>query len=150
VAPEDLSALKAVIGAALNAYAAGRLVPTEGDLAQGWVEVFPELTEDERRLGQLPGFTPERLYQFREEYPAEGPDLPNHTGQGPARDPTGSIISTPVPEERGPDIVESRQPDSLGSSFKCNTHGPQGIGCCDGQTKQAPQQRGTWRDLRRA
>jgi hypothetical protein len=24
---------------------------------------------------------------------------------------------------------------SLGSSFKCNTHGPQGIGCCDGQTK---------------
>ena len=40
--------------------------------------------------------------------------------------------------------------DYLGSSFKCNTHGPQGIGCCDGQTKQAPQQRGTWRDLRRA
>ena len=23
----------------------------------------------------------------------------------------------------------------LGSSFKCNTFGPQGIGCCDGQTK---------------
>ncbi len=22
----------------------------------------------------------------------------------------------------------------LDSSFKCNTHGPQGIGCCDGQT----------------
>jgi hypothetical protein len=44
------------------------------------------------------------------------------------------------------DIVEQ----VLGSSFKCNTHGPQGIGCCDGQTKQAPQQRGTWRDLRRA
>jgi hypothetical protein len=104
---EDLAALKAVIGAALNAYAAGRLVPTEGDLAQGWVEVFPELTEDERRLGQLPGFTPERLDQFREAYPAEGPDLPNHTGQGPARDPTGSIISTPIPEERGPEIVES-------------------------------------------
>ena len=38
----------------------------------------------------------------------------------------------------------------LGSSFKCNTHGPKGIGCCDGQTKQAPQQRGTWRDLCRA
>ena len=72
-----------MIGAALNAYAAGRLVPTEGDLAQGWVEVFPELTEDQWRLGQLPGFTPERLDQFREEYPAEGPDLPNHTGQGP-------------------------------------------------------------------
>ena len=38
----------------------------------------------------------------------------------------------------------------LGSSFKCNTRNPQGIGCCDGQTKQAPQQRGTWRDFRRA
>jgi hypothetical protein len=35
----------------------------------------------------------------------------------------------------------------LGSSFKCNTQRPQGIGCCDGQTKQAPQQRGTWRDF---
>jgi len=29
--------------------------------------------------------------------------------------------------------------DPLGSSFKCNTSGPLGIGCCDGQTKQAPQ-----------
>ena len=29
--------------------------------------------------------------------------------------------------------------DFLGSSFKCNTSGPLGIGCCDGQTKQAPQ-----------
>ena len=39
---------------------------------------------------------------------------------------------------------------SLGSNFKCNTRSPQGIGCCDGQTWQAPQQRGTWRDFRRA
>ena len=39
---------------------------------------------------------------------------------------------------------------ALGSNFKCNTHGPQGIGCCDGQTIQAPRQRGTWRDIRRA
>jgi hypothetical protein len=31
------------------------------------------------------------------------------------------------------------QDHSLGSSFKCNTSGPLGIGCCDGQTKQAPQ-----------
>ena len=40
--------------------------------------------------------------------------------------------------------------ESLGSNFKCNTRSPQGIGCCDGQTWQAPQQRGTWRDFRRA
>ena len=39
---------------------------------------------------------------------------------------------------------------SLGSSFKCNTQSPLGIGCCDGHTKQAPQQRGTWRDISRA
>ena len=28
---------------------------------------------------------------------------------------------------------------TLDSSFKCNTHSPEGIGCCDGQTIQAPQ-----------
>ncbi|MFT7595190.1 MAG: hypothetical protein ACI8R4_002517 [Paracoccaceae bacterium] len=39
--------------------------------------------------------------------------------------------------------------DFLDSSFKCNTHGPEGIGCCDGQTIQAPQQRGPWRDIGR-
>jgi hypothetical protein len=40
--------------------------------------------------------------------------------------------------------------ESLGSSFKCNTQRPQGIGCCDGQTIQAPQRRGTRRDFGRA
>ncbi|WP_083906792.1 glycosyltransferase family 2 protein [Octadecabacter arcticus] len=38
----------------------------------------------------------------------------------------------------------------LDSSFKCNTQSPLGIGCCDGHTKQAPQQRGPWRDISRA
>ena len=38
----------------------------------------------------------------------------------------------------------------LGSSFKCNTQSPLGIGCCNGHTKQAPQQRGPWRDISRA
>ena len=37
--------------------------------------------------------------------------------------------------------------EHLGSSFKCNTQGPWGIGCCDGQTIQAPRQRGPWRDF---
>jgi hypothetical protein len=40
--------------------------------------------------------------------------------------------------------------EGLGSSFKCNTQSPLGIGCCDGHTKQAPQQRGPWRDISRA
>jgi len=48
------------------------------------------------------------------------------------------------------DIVELNSLLSLGSSFKCNTQSPLGIGCCDGHTKQAPQQRGTWRDISRA
>ena len=39
--------------------------------------------------------------------------------------------------------------DFLGSSCKCNTAALLGIGCCDGQTKQAPQQRGTRRDFGR-
>ena len=38
---------------------------------------------------------------------------------------------------------------SFGSSSECNTQSPLGIGCCDGHTKQAPQQRGTWRDISR-
>jgi hypothetical protein len=40
--------------------------------------------------------------------------------------------------------------ETLGSSFKCNTRSPRGVGCCDGQTKQASQQRGARRDSRRA
>jgi hypothetical protein len=36
---------------------------------------------------------------------------------------------------------------SLDSNIKCNTQRPWGIGCCDGQTVQAPQRRGTWRDF---
>ena len=37
----------------------------------------------------------------------------------------------------------------LGSSCKCNTLALLGIGCRDGETKQAPQQRGPWRDFGR-
>ena len=76
---------------------AGRLKVSDGGLAQGWVEVFPELTEDERRLGQLPGFTTERIDQWLETYPAEVLGLPNTTGTPIAPDPTGNIISTPLP-----------------------------------------------------
>ena len=47
-------------------------------------------------------------------------------------------------------IISEKIREILGSSFKCNTQSPLGIGCCDGHTKQAPQQRGTWRDISRA
>lgn len=93
---------------ALAALEAGRLVIDGGSISQGWVEVFPELSEDDRRLGQFPGFTPERIDQWLETYPAEVLGLPNHTGSPPVEDPTGNIISTPIPDEAGPNIVEAR------------------------------------------
>jgi SPP1 gp7 family putative phage head morphogenesis protein len=93
---------------AYSAFEQGRLRLQDGTIAQGWVEVFPELTEGERRLGELPGFTPERIDQWLETYPAETLGLPNHTGSPPVEDPTGNIISTPIPDEAGPNIVEAR------------------------------------------
>lgn len=93
---------------AYNAFEEGRLRLQDGTIAQGWVEVFPELTEGERRLGELPGFTPERIDQWLETYPAEVLGLPNHTGSPSVEDPTGNIISTPIPDEAGPNIVEAR------------------------------------------
>ena len=96
---------------ALAALEANQLTPLDGELAQGWVEVFPELTEDERRLGQLPGFTPERIEQWLETYPIEDLGLPNHSGSPIPDDPTDSIISTPIPEETGPNIVAVRLGD---------------------------------------
>lgn len=110
---------------ALAALDAGRLVLDEGSLAQGWVEIFPELTEDERRLGQLPGFTPERIEQWLETYPAEVLGLPNHTGSPAAEDPTGNVISTPIPDEAGPNIVEAR-PDRTYTTPGGNTVGEHG------------------------
>lgn len=93
---------------AYSAFEQGRLRLQDGTIAQGWVEVFPELTEGERRLGELPGFTPERIDQWLETYPAETLGLPNHTGSPPVDVPTGNIISTPIPDEAGPNIVEAR------------------------------------------
>ncbi len=95
---------------ALQALEAGRLRPQDGTLADGWVEVFPELTEGERRLGQLPGFTPERLEAFLETYPAEALGLPVHTGQGHPDDPGGNVVSTPIPEDTRPNVVEMPRP----------------------------------------
>lgn len=106
--PAKQRALQEFIQAAGEAFARGDLRLQDGDLAQGWVEVFPELTEDERRLGQLPGFTPERIEQWLETCPIEELGLPNHTGSPIPRDPTDNIISTPIPEETGPNIVEAR------------------------------------------
>lgn len=98
---------------AYSAFEEGRLRLQDGTIAQGWVEVIPELTEGERRLGELPGFTPERIDQWLETYPAEVLGLPNHTGSPPVEDPTGNIISTPIPDEAGPNIVEARRDEAF-------------------------------------
>jgi len=103
--PAKQRALQDFIEAAGEAFARGALRLQEGELAQGWIEIFPELTEDERRLGELPGFTPERIEQWLEIYPIEDLGLPNHTGSPIPDDPTDNIISTPIPEETGPSIV---------------------------------------------
>lgn len=74
-------------------------------MAQGWVEVFTVMTEAERRLRELPGFTPERIEQWLETYPIKELGLPNSTGSPVPGDPTDTIISTPIPEETGPNSV---------------------------------------------
>ncbi len=98
---------------AYSAFEQGRLRLQDGTIAQGWVEVFPELTEGERRLGELPGFTPERIDKWLETYPAEVLGLPNHTGSPPVEDPTSNIISTPILDEAGPNIVEARRDEAF-------------------------------------
>lgn len=93
---------------AIEAFQTGRLQLTPDDWANGWVEVFPELTEDERRLGQLSGFTSERIEQWLETYPADDLGLADDTGSPGPDDPTDNIISTPIPEEVRPNIVQAR------------------------------------------
>jgi hypothetical protein len=101
-------AVQRVGSVAALAWQEGRLRTRDGTLASGWAEVFPELTEEEKLLGQLPGFTPERIEEFREEYPAEVLGLPDNTGSAPEDAPVGNVISTPNPDEVGPNIVEAR------------------------------------------
>lgn len=111
--PLKQRALQDFIEAAGAAFARGSLRLQEGELAQGWVEVFLELTEDERRFGQLPGFTPERIEQWLEAYPIEELGLPNHTGSPIPDNPADTIISTPIPEETGSNIVVMENPHSI-------------------------------------
>lgn len=101
-------AVERVGSVAVLAWQEGRLRARDGNLAFGWAEVFPELTDAEKRLGQLPGFTPGRIEAFREEYPTEVLGLPDNTGSAPDDAPVGNVISTPMPEDVGPNIVEAR------------------------------------------
>ena len=80
-------------------------------------------------VGELPGFTPERIDQWLETYPAELLGLPNHTGSPPVEDPTGNIISTPIPELAGPSILEARPANiTTPAGNIVRGHGPKGDG----------------------
>ena len=107
------AALGQFVQNAYDAFADGRLRLADGKIADGWVEVFPELTGGERRLGELPGFTPQRLEEWLETYPAGVLGLPIHTGSPIAQDPSGNIVSTPIPDETGPNIVTIENPHSI-------------------------------------
>lgn len=111
-AGEAVERARQLAAEALAALEASQLTPVDGDLAQGWVEVFPDLTEDARRLGQLPGFTPERIEAWLESYPADDLGLPNNTGSPIPDDPTGNIVSTPIPEATGPNVVVMAEPNN--------------------------------------
>jgi hypothetical protein len=95
----NFAALSQFTTAAARAYADGQLRLTPDGWAQGWTEVFPELTEDERRLGELPGFTGEQQEAFILADPVLNDGLPAHTGHAPEGDPVGNVISTPITEE---------------------------------------------------
>lgn len=90
------------------AFSDGRLRLRDGTIADGWVEVFPVLTEGERRLGELPGFTPERLKEWQESYSPQELGVPTSTGSSLPEDPTAGIIANPLPELAGPSIMEAR------------------------------------------
>lgn len=121
---DDLARLDAFLRGSHDAYQADRIQLNDGDFADGWIETFPELTEDERRLGEVPGFKPDRIEQWLEIYPIEELGLPNNTGSPIPDDPTGNIISTPIPEETEPNIVTSeRTPEEFDALAADPSHG---------------------------
>ena len=106
--PDARLALHGFVLDAVQVYRDGRLSLTSDGWAQGWTEVFPELTEDERRLGELPGFTAEQQEAFILADPVLNDGLPA-TGHAPEGDPVGNVISTPIPAGQQPNVVEARQ-----------------------------------------
>jgi hypothetical protein len=106
---EAQAQIESVMGEAVAALEASALTPVEGEWAQGWVETYPALTDAEKRLGQLPGFTPERIETFQEQYPAETFDMPNHTGRAVPVIEGLDIISTPIPDIEQAIVLENRR-----------------------------------------
>lgn len=90
---------------AAQAYQDGRLHLTLDGRAYGWTEVLPELTEDERRLAELPSFTAGQQQAFILADPVVNDGLPAHAGHAPEDNPVGNVISTPITEEEYAQIL---------------------------------------------
>ncbi|MEJ6395811.1 EndoU domain-containing protein [Gymnodinialimonas sp. 2305UL16-5] len=89
----------AFIDDAIYAYRQGNLTLQDDTFADGWTEVLPVLTDGERRLGQLEGFTTEQLDEFIEFYPLEDLSLiPSTTGGDAPSALDDSVVGTPIPE----------------------------------------------------
>ncbi|MDO5622126.1 MAG: hypothetical protein Q4G24_11730 [Paracoccus sp. (in: a-proteobacteria)] len=105
---DQMRTLAAIRAQALAALAENRLTPNPDGWSQGWTEIFPELTDWEKALGELPGFTAAQAETFQEGFTIAPPALPNHTGQPAPLIDLPQIISTPIPENAGPNIVAAR------------------------------------------
>ena len=101
----NFAALSQFATEAARAYRDGRLRLTADGWAQGWTEVFPELTADERRLAELPGFTAGQQEAFILADPVLNDGLPAHTGHAPEGDPVGNVTADPFTEEEYAQIL---------------------------------------------
>lgn len=120
----------AFIDGALDAYRQGNLTLQDDTFADGWIEVLPALTDGERRLGLLEGFTAEQQDAFNERFGPADPDLlPNDTGGEAITAPGDDIVSTPIADDLLPQIAESRAGDfaTPGGNIIRN-HGSRGDG----------------------
>jgi hypothetical protein len=118
----DQKALTESVNIAIQAYEDNRLTLRDGEMAQGWIEVFPELTPDEKELTKLPGFTPERVEQFTESYPAIDPAEQKNGGkyESPIQElGIPNRLETPIEQEgvdNKPYMAQESNDDSIGSN----------------------------------
>lgn len=128
--PATAPTANAFINGAMDAYRQGNLTLQDDTFADGWTEVLPALTDNERRLGQLEGFTAEQMEAFNEGFaPADQNLLPNDTGGEAITAPGDDIVSTPIADVLLPQIVESRAGDfTTPNGNVVREHGRRGTG----------------------
>lgn len=101
---EELAKIQGMVDQALEAWRTGQLVVQPGELASGWVEVFPQLDEFGRDILDLPGFS---IEGYRALGGTSAPHvLENSTGDEPRSLPDGipETDSEGRPVESAPDL----------------------------------------------